>query len=29
MDAFSVGKRQIYDAVDMIHDVIRTAIPFP
>ena len=29
MNAFSVGKRHIYDAVSMIHDVITTANPFP
>ena len=29
MNAFSAGKRHIYDAVSMIHKVIRTAKPFP
>ena len=29
MNAFSAGKRQVYDAVNMIHDVIRGANPFP
>ena len=29
MNAFSAGKRRFYGAVYMIHDVIRTANPFP
>ena len=29
MNAFSVGKRHFCDAVNMIHDVITTANPFP
>ena len=29
MNAFSVGNVTFYDAVNMIHDVIRTAILFP
>ena len=28
MNAFSVGKRHVHDAVNMIHDVITTASPF-
>ena len=29
MNAFSAGKRHVYDVVNVIHDVIRTANPFP
>ena len=29
MNAFSEGKRHFFDAINMIHDVIRTANPFP
>ena len=29
MNAFYAGKRQVYDAVNMIHDVISTANPCP
>ena len=29
MNAFSVGKRHVHDVIDIIHDVIRTANPFP
>ena len=29
MNAFSAGKRPVYDAVNVIHDVITTANPFP
>ena len=29
MHTFSLGKRHVYDAVNMIHDVIRTDNPFP
>ena len=29
MNAFSAGERHVYDAVNMIHDIIKTANPFP
>ena len=29
MNALSAGKRHVYDAVNMIYDVITTANPFP
>ena len=29
MNEFSAGKRHFYDAVSMIHDIIRTANQFP
>ena len=29
MNAFSAGKVTFYDAVNMVHDVIKTANPFP
>ena len=29
MNAFSAGKRHIYDEIDVIHDVITTANQFP
>ena len=29
MNAFSAGKRHVYDAVNIIHDVITTPYPFP
>ena len=29
MNAFFAGKRHVYDAVNIINDVIRTATPFP
>ena len=29
MNAFFAGKRHIYDAVNIIHDVITTPNPFP
>ena len=29
MSAYSAGKCHIYDAVNMIHDIIITANPFP
>ena len=29
MNAFSVSKLHVYDSDNMIHDVIRTANPFP
>ena len=29
MKAFSAGKRHVYDAVNVIHDVITTADPIP
>ena len=29
MNAFSTSKRHVHDAVNMIHDVITTATPFP
>ena len=29
MNSFSAGKRHVYDAVNVIHDVITTANPFP
>ena len=29
MNKFSAGKRRVYDAVNMVFEVIRTANPFP
>ena len=29
MNAHFAGKRHVYDAVNIIHDVITTPIPFP